>query len=344
MLDHVERVTKMAGVAVPAIAAATELSLQRIATAKEKLAPFRTGGIDVVAFGSMARLETTSESDFDYLVLATSLPEEADAPDRLLREADALRKIWAVEEGREKPEVRAPGATGVFGTVIGAFDLVDQIGLQQDTNHSLTRRMLLLEESVSLLDEAVHTEVVRAALHRYMTLAEAGEDKVPRFLLNDVIRYWRTITVDYQAKTRAVEHVSGLRYIKLIIPRKVLYAGTLMSLLMCGKDHGHQANVDDLLGEFSKSPLARLVSPYDHAPSHVQDAMVGVLGVVDTYLELSGQAQWREIVKAASKTDDSPAPEFLEMCEQARTLQHYLETIFFDWDTLHADSRNLLAF
>lgn len=91
----------------------------------------------------------------------------------------------------------------MFGTVIGAFDLVLQIGLQLDTNHSLTRRMLLLEESVSLLDNGVHEEVVRAALHRYMTLADAREEKVPRCQLNDVVRYWQTITVDYQAKARA---------------------------------------------------------------------------------------------------------------------------------------------
>lgn len=344
MQDHVGRVAKKAGVAVPSILEAARLSRSRLAIARKQLETFRTGGIDVVAFGSMARLETTPESDFDYLVLATRLPVEADAPDRLLREADKLRTLWAVEEGRVNPEVSPPGASGLFGTVIGAFELVDRIGLQQDTNHSLTRRMLLLEESVSLLDAGVHTEVVRAALDRYMTLAGARENKVPRFLLNDVVRYWRTITVDYQAKARAGENPSGLRYIKLIIARKVLYAGTLMSLLMCGKENGHKANADDLLKEFSKPPLARLVGPYDYAPARVQEAMAGVLLVVDTYLKLSGQALWRETVKVASKSDDVQVKEFADMCDQARILQAHLETIFFEWEILLADSRSLLAF
>ena len=72
--------------------------------------------------------------------------------------------------------------------------------------------------------------------------------------------------------------------------------------------------------------------------------MAGVLLVVDNYLKLSGQAQWRETVKVASKSDDVQVKEFADMCDQARLLQTHLETIFFDWDILVGDSRSLLAF
>ena len=205
--------------------------------------------------------------------------------------------------------------------------------------------MLLLEESASLLNRDVHRQVVEATLKRYLEVGATEPGKVPRFLLNDVTRYWHTITVDYQAKARSGPESAGLRYIKLVIPRKVLYAGTLMSLLLCGRPGFHRATVEDLSLQFSDTPLQRLVQGHPAAEGtqqKVADAMRGVVEIVDTYLEHSGDDDWRSQVKRGSKA--SPTPEFQEACEWADTLQEHLESIFFDWTELSGRSRRLLVF
>lgn len=325
------------------LAAARELSLRRIREGREILAPHRQDNLDIVAFGSLARLEATAESDFDHLVLATGLPVGSDDALLLLDAADNLRTQWATEDASGKAgAVNKPGASGVFGCAVGAFDLVHQIGLQEDTNHSLTRRMLLLEESVSLLDQAVHRSVMEATLSRYLELDGSQPNRVPRFLLNDVTRYWHTITVDYQAKARVGVNESGLRYIKLIIPRKILFAGTVMSLLLCGKPGRHCATTADLLGQFAMTPLERLVQAMPDADEPIKEAMRGIIDIADFYLSKSKDKEWRETIKRASKT--ARCTEFDEMRDRANELQKFLETIFFDWSLISDDSRRMLVF
>jgi hypothetical protein len=247
---------------------ARALAESRIESSRKTLGGSTVTGLDVVAFGSLARKEVTAESDFDYLVLATNLPDDPKAAVSLLAKADNLRFTWATETGHATGAITPPGASGVFAQAVGAFELVHHIGLQADTNHSLTRRMLLLEESVSLMNPTVRTQVLRAVLSRYLELGETSSKKVPRFLLNDVTRYWHTITVDYQAKARFGPDESGLRYLKLIISRKVLYAGTLMSLLLCGEEGHHDATVNKLLtmvidNRSARTPVRRRVDGKD---------------------------------------------------------------------------------
>lgn len=333
----------------PHLAKARTLSNERIDRARAELSSSAGDGLDVVGFGSLARREMTEESDFDFLVLALQLTRDPDAPVNLLRRADDLRRAWLVDEGhtdelgQTDKKVNPPGKSGVFGRAVGAFDLVDKIGLQDDTNHSMTRRMLLLEESVSLMDPAVHSAVVRAALRRYLEVGHTDPNKVPRFLLNDVVRYWRTLSIDYQAKVREDSAPSGLRYLKLIIPRKTLFAGTLMPLLLCGLDGWHQADAEDLARQFALTPLERLVQGYSVAPPNVQDAMTGALGVVDHFLERSADEDWRKQVKEGRPGGTEQAA-FDEMRAHADVLEDHLETIFFDWDAIRSRSRRTLVF
>lgn len=328
----------------PHVLAAYEASVRRIDRGREEMSgKCELGsGVDLIAFGSLARREATQESDFDYLILVDGIPEEPSIPAAVLEAADGLRYMWATEDGQDEG-VRPPGATGLFGDVVGAFDLIDRIGLERDTNHSLTRRMLLLEESVSLLDPMMRERTVRAALDRYLVVPKVSPETVPRYLLNDVLRYWRTITVDYQAKVRVHQKV-GLRYLKLLIPRKVQFASMLMSLLLCGKLEGHEATTESLFNQLELPPLKRLLAAHEAAPEPVKRAMVDVVSVVDHYLESSSQHAWREAVAVRPEGPEVGTPEFEEMRERAKSLQRSLEVIFFDWALIGTDARQKLVF
>ena len=100
--------------------------------------------VDVVVFGSIAREEASTASDLDYLVITHGL---LDDPGAGVQEViEALEQLRDDELGLE-----APGGTGIFGKLVAAPDLVERVGLEDDTNPHHTRRILLLTESVSIL-------------------------------------------------------------------------------------------------------------------------------------------------------------------------------------------------
>ena len=126
-----------------------------------------------------------------------------------------------------------PGATGTFGDFVTATELFARIGLDSDSNANTTRRLLMLSESVSVLQPELTENIRSSIIDRYLgdyapEVERSKPIRVPHFLLNDVVRYWRTIAVDFGAKQwRSLATEWHLRYAKLLTTRKILFAGTL---------------------------------------------------------------------------------------------------------------------
>jgi hypothetical protein len=80
------------------------------------------------------------------------------------------------------------------------------IGGDNDTNNNTTRRILLLLESQPIGDNKAHSRVMKGVLSRYILEDSRPKmptkNEIPRFLLNDIIRYWRTMAVDFGYKRR----------------------------------------------------------------------------------------------------------------------------------------------
>jgi predicted nucleotidyltransferase len=151
----------------------------------------------LVVFGSVAREEVTSSSDLDWILLidGQSVPEHKE-------QEREIERILAAKGFIE------PGRSGVFGKMVGSHDLVHNIGGEDDLNSNTTRRVLLLLESLPVGNREAYDRVRRQVLRRYLEddrgLTHAsGDIRIPRFLLNDLTRYWRTVTVDFVYKQRA---------------------------------------------------------------------------------------------------------------------------------------------
>jgi hypothetical protein len=151
-----------------------------------------------VFFGSLARGESTSQSDLDWTLLING---EVDGQHSSLHQS--IRK--KLRDAGKIP----PGSTGTFGGLAFSHELVPCIGGQDDTNKNLTLRMLLLLESLSIGNDQPRQMVIRAILSRYLaddpSWTWRSDGKLPRFLLNDVIRFWRTMAVDFADKFRDQE-------------------------------------------------------------------------------------------------------------------------------------------
>ncbi|UUY01800.1 hypothetical protein LRS13_13810 [Svornostia abyssi] len=330
------------GIELPALSQASDFSTTEIQEARQFFMS-RLGenhGLDIVVCGSMARREMSTASDFDFLVVGHSLVEDATR----FRSFRAACEDWCDERA-----LKPPGSTGIFGRVVAATELVDQIGLDSDTNASLTRRILMLEEGVSVLEPHLHRKFAKVAIGRYLHGGQSEPGGTPRFLLNDVVRYWRTIAVDYQAKVwqSLTPNDWGLRYLKLRISRKLTFVATLASLFLVELRRPEDSRTF-LVDQFVEVPaLARLAQLSDDLADEDQSLayLREVLVVAEEFSEFLADDDRRtaakEVLPPAREATDEV---FSAMRERSIQLQQALEGLFFESPTLGPLSRKYLSF
>ena len=194
----------------------------------------------LVVFGSLGRDEWTSSSDLDW----TFLIDGGANSDHLLIAQD-IQKVL------EKANFQKPGPTGTFGNMAFSHDIIHQIGGQDDTNKNTTQRILLLLESCAIGERSdAYERVIRGVINRYLEednhlLTHDGKrNRVPRFLLNDIVRFWRTMAVDFASKQRDRAGKGwGLRNAKLRMSRKLIFASGLLVCFSSNLDPDLQAQI-----------------------------------------------------------------------------------------------------
>lgn len=338
MHDDLSKAAKLVGAELPALEEASKTSQRLLGEYKrlldEKFSKDRPDDLektDVVLLGSIAREECSFQSDCDYYVLQHGA-----------RPHTTRRLITAMERIQRDFQLAEQGGQGVFGEIVVAANLYERIGLELDSNTNITRRVLLLSESKPVTQGKTHTAVIDNILSRYcadyitLNRSKSSPAKVPRYLLNDLVRYWRTMTVDFGTK-RWRTGDSHLRLAKLRITRKILFAGPLATVLIAPKS----IDTNDKLQSYLKKslaapPLAQIAKHVGSMSKKSQKAVKILLQNYDQFISiLSGHK--RDVLKG-TRGDSKSREELREQCQEiGNKIQSSLEQIFYN-DPLFKDS------
>lgn len=245
--------------------------------------------VAVVLTGSWGRAEVTSGSDHDFMMLVAGGRRKRVKPDLL-----ALQCVFD----------RPPGSQGVFGVPVFSDEIVQNIGLEDDSNSNLTRRMLLMLESVAASNSDILEAARRQVIGRYIDVS-VKDSRPPRLLLNDLIRYWRTICVDFAGKEQQDAGKQGarkwgIRNAKLRTSRKMLFAGGLLPVLACATRTRNE--MAEYLSEQMRLPptdrVAQAFLDYDAA-----DAGGRTLRAYDEFIGLLDEGAFRLELQSLTRAE-----------------------------------------
>lgn len=282
----------------------------------------------VVTCGSYARREASQSSDLDFFVITADQTKLADGDESAFTWVDNVRAII----GEIVPIEPATG--GAFSQIDSRTAMLQNIGGSADSNAKITRRMLLLLEGEFLFNKQGFRDIRRQILERYIS-DKITDHQLALFLLNDIIRYYRTMAVDYEFKTQEGDKPWAIRNIKLIFSRKLLYASGLFSIGLTA-DLRRDIKIERLEQLFDLPALDRL------AEICGMNHMAGVNRCYDRFLERLADAEIREKLKALPR-DKRDDPLFRDLKNEghhfARELMKLFERTF---DSTHPIRRAVI--
>jgi hypothetical protein len=255
--------------------------------------------------GSWGRAEVTVGSDDDFMVGAEADPTVA-----------AVRGVL------DNP----PSPGGPFAAPVFSENLVNLIGLNPDDNENLTRRMLFLLESVPVTGDQVYSTVREEVLTRYLDQS-VKPFRPPRFLLNDIVRYWRTICVDFAGKEKKGPEKWGLRNAKLRTSRKVLFACGFLPVL-----ESFRFDLDPmrrfLEDQLSMPPTDRIAAAF--LQNEASDEGARTLGAYDEFVGRMNNEAFRRELQEVTRENHHASEAFSEVQRIGKELEAGLLALLYE--------------
>jgi len=321
-----ERLSEASGREFPNLLTARRRTADRLSGRRRALSKLATDSdVAVVLMGSWGRAEVTNESDDDFMVLVRGGERAEPRP--------SVRDVGAVLD-------HPPGDQGIFGSPVASSQLVENIGLEEDSNKNHSRRMLLLLESVPVAGDAVHAQVVSEVIERYLD-ASVKDYRPPRFLLNDLVRYWRTICVDFAGKEHRGPEKWGIRNAKLRTSRKVLFAGGLLPVLECAAfERDEMRRILDI--QLGLPPTDRIAESF--LANGAADEGGRALGAYDDFLGLMDDPSFRMELSEVTRSTAKASSAFRDAARLGEDLQRGLLALLFETESLRNLTRDYLVF
>lgn len=237
----------------------------------------------IYATGSFARGEASEHSDVDIFFIGKK-DNKIKNLDEIILKADLIKIIR---------ELNLPdfSGDGEYLTIHHLEDIIEKLGSPSDDYYNyFTARLLLLLESKPLFNDELYDVAISDIIDVYYNdYPDHKETFSPIFLANDIMRFWKTMCLNYEQKrdkndiTDAFKkNKARLKNLKLKFSRLT----TCYSLLCCLKK-GDQTKPSDLKNLIQLTPIERLnyISEVD---SNSTTIISNMLELNHWFLEVTG--------------------------------------------------------
>lgn len=280
----------------------TEEKLKKL---EEALSSVDIPNWSLIVNGSYARREASLHSDFDYFILHKG----AIAPVDLNQIQDQVRAIVKKTIGK------LPSKEGAFDAALEIGTLSKNIGGAKDTNEHITRRILFLTEGMAVNNPGLYAAQRDELIARYVS-HEISDHQLGMFLLNDLIRYYRTVCVDFEYKTVESNKAWGIRNIKLVFSRKLLYfSGVLIAAEMAQRTALQKRQIAQEL--ISLPPVERIRKVCRAAADRAIESYA-------TFLAALEEEHVREMLEKVTADRDSHTDEFKRLKNEGHHFSFHL--------------------
>lgn len=199
--------------------------------------------------GSMSRNEYGKQSDIDLFIVSK----------QKLSKVDEYTIYAAIIEINSKLQYTEFSNDARYLKVYSINDLINATGSPRDDNENLfTARQLLLLEGRPVFNKKFFKEIQNKVLEYYFIDDKGNGDFKPLFLLNDILRYWRTLCLNYEQIRQDKTRLWRKKNINLKYSRKITIFSTILPMLF-------NKNIDKnfMLSLCKKTPLERFAYALD---------------------------------------------------------------------------------
>ena len=215
---------------------------------KEEFADWSGPSLNIFCAGSLARLEIGKMSDLDIFIVVGNGNKDH----------SLFNKMIAVNDAIDFPEFDYKED---FHKVHSIGEIKNATGSRRDDNDNLfTTRMLMLLESRAVFSQDAYQKNIREVIGMYCRddqLQQGGEFR-PLFLINDILRYWRTLCLNYEER-RSQDLPWRKKNVNLKFSRMLTIFATVLRVIVAKPENFRE----DMAQICQFSPLQRLAQGLD---------------------------------------------------------------------------------
>lgn len=206
--------------------------------------------------GSYGRREASTYSDLDLFFLHKGSWKNDKLPriKKTLLDAELIKLC----ESMEFPPFSLDGE---YLKIHYLQDMKDALGSNEDDyNNYFTARLLLLLESYPVYNNTAYEKMVKSIIETYFRdYHDHHENFKPIFLVNDIIRFWKTLCLNYEHKRNRDDQdrkmKSHIKNLKLKFSR-LLTCFSMIHFLNLRKD---KIDINEMYSIVVKTPMERIL-------------------------------------------------------------------------------------
>jgi hypothetical protein len=219
--------------------------------------------ISIYCGGSLGRGDVGEKTDLDLFILTNRKSRD----EHRLESLRLLSEIIDINNKLGFPEFSNDGE---YLKVYSFPDMLEALGSPKDDNENLfTVRMLLILESRPIFNEDLYNKHITRVLDHYFRDRRGRRSFKPLFLLNDLLRFWRTLCLNYELIRDDPDRPWRKKNINLKFSRMITVFGTVLPIIV--KPASTQEDVIELV---KLTPIVRLALGLD---------MIGDYSLLETF-------------------------------------------------------------